>query len=76
MARVQVSGTENRQHSHFQLREENFQRSSDLAVAKIYLFDMPTTNHFFWLFCSQVGMTMVLVGFSGVLVFGRSELLY
>ena len=60
----------------------NFRRSSDLAEAKIYLFavlvifDMPSTNHFFWSFCSQVGITTVLEGFSGVFVFGLSALLY
>ena len=48
--------------------KRNFRRSSDLAGAKIYLFavlvifDMPSTNHFFWSFCSQVGVTMVLEG--------------
>ena len=62
--------------------KRNFRRSSDLAEAKIYLFavlvilDMPSTNHFFWSFCSQVGITMVLEGFSGVLVFRLSVLLY
>ena len=61
--------------------KRNFRSSSDLAEAKIYLFvvrvifDMPSTNHFFWSFCSQVGMTIVLVGFSGLFAFGRSELL-
>ena len=60
----------------------NFQHLSDLTEAKIYLlavlvmFDMPSTNNFFWSFCSQVGKTMVLVGFSGVFVFGRLELFY
>ena len=48
--------------------KRNFRRSSDLAEAKIYLFaflvifDMPSANHFFRSFCSQVAMTMVLVG--------------
>ena len=62
--------------------KRNFRRSSDLAEAKIYLFvvlvifDMPSTNHFFWSLCSQVGITMVLEGFSGVFVFGLSALLY
>ena len=64
--------------------KRDFPRSSGLAQAKIYLlvvlviFDMPSTNHFFWSFCSQVGMTMVLqlAWFSGMFVFGRSELLY
>ena len=62
--------------------KRNFRRSSDLAEAKIYLFavlvivDMPSTNHFFWSFCSQVGITMVLEGFSGVFVFGLSARLY
>ena len=62
--------------------KRNFRRSSDLAEAKIYLFavlvifDMPSTDHFFWSFCSQVGITMVLEGFSRVFVFGRSALLY
>ena len=37
---------------------------------------MPSTNHFFRSFCSQVGMTLVLVGFFEEFVFGRSELLY
>ena len=38
--------------------KRNFRRSSDLAEAKIYLsavlviFDMPSTNHSFWSFCS------------------------
>ena len=60
----------------------NFRRSSDFAEAKIYrlgvlvIIDMPSTNHFFWSFCSQVGMTMVLVRISGAFVFGRLELLY
>ena len=59
-----------------------FRRSSDLAEAKIYLFavlvifDMPSTNHFFWSFCSQVGITMVLERFCGVFVFRLSALLY
>ena len=58
--------------------KRNFRRSSDLAEAKIYLFavlvifDMPSTNHFVWSFCSQV----VLEGFSGVFVFRLSALLY
>ena len=62
--------------------KRNFRRSSDLAKAKIYLFavlvifDMPSTNHFFWSFCSQVGITMVLEGLSGVFVFGLPALLY
>ena len=62
--------------------KRNFRRSSDLAEAKIYLFavlvivDMPSTNHLFWSFCSQVGITMVLEGFSGVFVFGLSARLY
>ena len=62
--------------------KRNFRRSSDLAEAEIYLFavlvifDMPSTNHFFWSFCSQVGITMVLEGFSGVFIFGLSALLY
>ena len=62
--------------------KRNFRRSSDHAEAKIYLFailvifDMPSTNHFFWSFCSQVGITMVLEGFSGVFVFGLPALLY
>ena len=62
--------------------KRNFRRSSDLDEAKIYLFavlvifDMPSINHFFWSFCSQVGMTMVLEGFCGVFVFGLSALLY
>ena len=63
--------------------ERNFPRSSDLAKAKIYLFaavlvifDTPSTNHFFWSFCSKVSMTIVLVGFSEVFVFGRLELLF
>ena len=66
----------------FNCEKRNFRRSSDLAEAKIYLFavlvifDMPSTNHFFWSFCSQVGITMVLEGFSGVFVFGLSALLY
>ena len=54
--------------------KRNFRHSSDLAEAKIYLFavlvsfDMPSTNHFFfWCFCSQVGMTMVMVRFLGCL---------
>ena len=60
----------------------NFWRSSGFAEAKIYQFavlviiDMPSTNHFLWSFLSQVGMTMVLVGFSGVFVFGRTDLSY
>ena len=63
-------------------QRRNFRRSSDLAEAKIYLFtvlvifDSPSTSHFSWSFCSQVGRTMVLVGVLGVFVFGRSELLY
>ena len=62
--------------------KRNFRRSSDLAEAKIYLFavlvilDMPFTSHFFWSFCSQVGITMVLEGFSGVFVSRLSALLY
>ena len=62
--------------------KRKFRRSSDLAEAKTYffaflvLFEMPSTNHFFRSFCSQVGMTMVLVGFFEVFVFGRLELLY
>ena len=62
--------------------KRNFRRSSDLAEAKIYLFaclvifDMPSTDHFFRSLCSQVGMTMVLVGEFEVFVFGRLELLY
>ena len=62
--------------------KRNFRRSSDLAEGKIYLFaipvvfDMPSTDHFFWSFWSQVGMTMVLVGFSGAFISGHSELLY
>ena len=57
-------------------------QKKDLAEAKIYLFailvifDMPSTNHFFWSFCSQVGIAMVLEGFSGVFVFGLPALLY
>ena len=53
--------------------KRNFRCSSDLAEAKIYLFavlvifDMPSTNHFFWPFYSQVGITMVLEGFLGCL---------
>ena len=52
--------------------------SSDLAETKVYLFvfAMSAINHFFWSFCSQVGMRMVLARFSGVFVFGRLELLY
>ena len=66
----------------FNCEKRNFRRSSDLAEAKIYLFavlvifGMHSTNHFFRSFCSQVGIMMVLEGFSGVLVFGRSALLY
>ena len=62
--------------------KRNFRRSSDLAEAKIYLFavlvifDIPSTKHFFWSFCSQVGITMVLEGFSGAFVFGLPALLY
>ena len=79
MARVQVSAyrksetTSNTVISNCEKR--NFRRSSDLAEAKIYLFavfvifDMPSTDLFFWFFCSQVGMTMVLVDSSGVFVF-------
>ena len=87
MARVQVLKryrkpvtTDNTVISNCEKR--NFRRSSDLAEAKFYLFavlvifDMPSTNHFFWSFCSQVGITMVLEGFSGVFVFGLSALLY
>ena len=54
---------------------------SDLAEAKIYLFavlvifDMPSTNHIFWSFCLQVGITMVLEGFSGMFVFRLPALL-
>ena len=66
----------------FYCEKRKFRRSSDLAEAKIYLFavlfifDMHSTNHFFWSLCAQVGITMVLEGFSGVFVFGRSALLY
>ena len=66
----------------FYSEKRNFRRLSNLAEEKIYLFavllifDMPSTNHSFWLFCSQVGITMVLEGFSVVFVFGRSALLY
>ena len=66
----------------FYYEKRNFRRSSDLAAAKIYLFavlfifDMPSTNHFFWSFCAQVGITLDLEGFSGVFVFRRSALLY
>ena len=60
--------------------KRNFRYSSDLAQAKVYLFailvifDMPSTCHFFWSFCSQVDVTMVLVGFYGVFVFGSRTL--
>ena len=66
----------------FYCEKRNYRRSSNLSEAKIYLFavlvifDMPSTNHFFWSFYSQVGITMVLEGFSGVFVFGLSALLY
>ena len=66
----------------FYCEKRNFRRSANLAEDKIYLFavllifDMPSTNHFFWSFCSQVGITMVLEGFSGVFVFGLPALLY
>ena len=66
----------------FNCERRNFRRSSDLVEAEIYLFavlvifGMHSTNHFFGSFCSQVGIMMVLEGFSGVLVFGRSALLY
>ena len=56
----------------FYCEKRNVRRSSNLAEEKLYLFavllvfDMPSTNHSFWSFCSQVGKTMVLVGFSGV----------
>ena len=58
----------------FYCKKRNFRRSSDLAETKIYLFavlfifDMHSTNHFLWLFCAQVGITMVLEGFSGMFV--------
>ena len=66
----------------FNCEKRNFRRSSDLAEAKLYLsavlviFDKHSTNHFFRSLCSQVGIMMVLEGFSGGLVFGRSALLY
>ena len=62
--------------------KRNFRCSSALSEEKFYLcaflviFDMPSTNHFFRSFCSQVGMTMVLVGVFEVFVFGRLQLLY
>ena len=86
MARVQVSGYRKPVTTGntviFCWEKINFRRSSDLDEAKMCLFavlvifDMPSTNHFFWSFCSQVGITMVLEGFPGVFVFGRSVLLY
>ena len=62
-------------------QKRNFRSSSDLAEAKIYLFAvlvivvMPSTNHFFWSFCSQIGIRMVLERFSGVFVFRLPALL-
>ena len=44
--------------------------------AVLVIFKMASTDHFFGSICSQVDLTMILVGFSGVIVFRRLELLY